>query len=75
MKMISHETKGMELPAGLVTGFAEGMEEAAPILVIFEDRFAAVPPIHQMIDGAGELDAQRSGHGPSTSDARPIVNC
>jgi hypothetical protein len=47
----------MELPAGLVTSFAESLEETAPILVIFEDRFAAVAPIHQMIDGTGELDA------------------
>jgi hypothetical protein len=62
MKMISHETQGVELPASLLTSFAESPEETAPILVIFEDRFAVVATTHEMIDGAGELHAQRARH-------------
>ena len=62
MKMIAHETPGMELPAGLVAGFAKGGEEGAPILIVAKDRFAPVAAIHDVVDGSGKLYAQRSWH-------------
>ena len=52
----------MELPAGFLARLAVRVEEAAAVEVIAEDGFAAVIPVHQMIDGSGKLDAQRAGH-------------
>ncbi len=52
----------MDLPAGLLAGFAQGAEEGLAILVIPEDRFPMVSPAHQMAEGAGKLNSQRSGH-------------
>ena len=73
MKLIAHETPGMELPAGFLACLAERVEEAAAVEVIAEDGFAAVTPVHQMIDGSGKLDAQRAE--PIPESTRPNRHC
>ena len=75
MTMITHETPRMELPAGFFTGFAEGVEEAAAILIVVEDGFTAVPAIHQVVGGPGKLNAQGSRHGLRTAASPAICNC
>ena len=75
MKMIAHEAPGVELPAGFFAGFTEGIEEAVAILVVVEDGFTPVPTIHQVIDGSGKLNAQRSRHELRTAASPAIVNC
>jgi len=63
--MITHETPGMELPTGYLAGFTKGIEEAAAILIVVENGFTPVRAIHQVVDGPGKLNAQRSRHGVS----------
>ena len=62
MEMISHETEGVDLPAGLGAGFAQSFEEGAPVVVIAKDGFAMIATAHEMVSGARELNAQRSWH-------------
>ena len=50
------------MPAGFLTGFTEGVEEAAAIRIIVEDGFTAVPSIHQVVGGPGKFNAQGSRH-------------
>ena len=63
VKMIAHETPGMELPPGLLAGFTKGGEEGAPILIVAKDRLAPVAAIHEVVDGPRILNAQWPRHG------------
>jgi hypothetical protein len=56
MKMIGHETIGVDLPAGFLAGLAEGKEKALTVEVVLENGFTAVAAIHHMIDGSGIFD-------------------
>src|SRR5208283_2220424 len=62
VKVISHQAIGVDLPAGLFTCLAQRAKESLAILVIKEDRFAPISPTHQMVDGTGKLNSQRSRH-------------
>ena len=62
MKMIGHEAPGVDLPAGLGAGFADGLEEEFAVFVAEEDGLAAVDAVHDVINRSRELDAQFSGH-------------
>jgi hypothetical protein len=53
MKMIAHETPGMNAPAGPGGSFGEGFEEANVVVVIAEDGLTAVATIHDEVDRAG----------------------
>ena len=57
MKMIGHETPAMNLPAGLPANFAQGFEEAEPVLIIAEDDFTAVSAIEDVVNGSWVLDS------------------
>jgi hypothetical protein len=46
MKVISHETPGVHLPAGLFARLTEGVEKALPIGIIKEHGLASVAPAH-----------------------------
>jgi hypothetical protein len=73
MKMIGHQAIRMHLPAGLQTDLLERTQKPASILFILEDRFAAMPAIHPMINRADVLDSQLPGH--TAESARPSENC
>jgi hypothetical protein len=72
--MIVHETPGMDLPAGLPAGFAQGFGEAKPIFVTAEDGFAAVAAIHDVVDGARVFDAEFAGHAGRLWKTASTVN-
>ena len=63
MKMIPHQTEGMDLPIRLGPSFDEGFEERLPIHVIAADGFASVPAIHDVVNRAIVFNPQRSWHG------------
>ena len=63
MKMIGHQAPGMDVPAGLLTGLVQGLQEEFAVPVVLEDGLAPVTAIHDVVYGAGILDAQLSGHG------------
>jgi hypothetical protein len=60
--MIGHEAEGMHLPGGFGAGFAEGLEEQLAVAVVLEDGFTAVAAVHDVVKGAGILDAELAGH-------------
>jgi hypothetical protein len=72
MKMIRHEDVGVNLPAGLAARLTQRLDEALLIRVVFEDGFAPVPAIHDVVNRARILDSQLAGHagrvGQTTSD-------
>ncbi len=60
--MIGHETERVNLPIGFGANLRQGGEKLPVIQIIAEDGFAAVAPVHDVVDRAGIFDAQRSGH-------------
>ena len=48
--------------------------ETAVVGVVLEGGFAAVAAVHEMVDGTGESDTQRTGHGVMASPPPPVVN-
>jgi hypothetical protein len=74
MKMIVHQAIRMNLPTGLRAGLTQCLEETEAILVIAENRFAAVTTIQHMINGSWILEAQLSGHGAIAPIPQPNVN-
>jgi len=44
-------------------GFSKGVKEIEAVEISLEDGFAAVPAVHEVVDGALVLDAQLPGHG------------
>jgi hypothetical protein len=63
MKMVGHEAKGVDLPAGLGAGLPKGFQEERAVLVGFENGLVAVAAIHDVVDGVRVLEAEFSGHG------------
>ena len=60
MKMIRHQTPGMDLPPSFLAGFSQRAQKAATVLVIFEDRFTAISTVHHMINRARVFYTQLS---------------
>jgi len=64
----------MDAPAGFLTGLAQGLQKEFVVGVVFEDRFATVAAIHDVVDGTGVLDAHFSGHEERQTPFPIIVN-
>ncbi|HOW65447.1 MAG TPA: hypothetical protein P5186_25660 [Candidatus Paceibacterota bacterium] len=47
----------MNLPAGLPKGFDKGPDKTLMILVVLEDGFATIIPIHDVVDGCPRIYA------------------
>ena len=58
MKVVGHQAIGVELPAGLLARFGQGLEKAEAVMVVVENLFPPIATIHQVIDGAGILDSE-----------------
>ena len=52
----------MHLPIGFLTGFSQGLHKAAAILIVQENVFAPVAPIHHMVNRPGIFQSQLSWH-------------
>lgn len=63
VKMVWHEAPCMNLPAGFGTGFGEGFEEEVAVGVVIENGLATIAAVHDVIDSAGILNTEFSGHG------------
>lgn len=79
MKMIAHETPGMDLPAGFLARLAERVEEATTVSVVAEDRLAMVAAAHEVVDDPAnwtrnDLGMNETGANPIRS-VKPIVDC
>ena len=73
MKMISHQTSGVDVPVGFCAGLAQRLEEPLPIQIVLENGFASIAAIHDVVDGAGILDAQLATHAPALPQAATSV--
>ena len=71
MKMVGHQAPGLEVPAGLLTGLAQGLQEEFAVLIVLEDRLAPVAPIHDMVDRTRILNSQLSGHAQAKQLDQP----
>jgi hypothetical protein len=75
VEMIGHQAKGMHLPGGFGAGFVKRFEEAFTIAVVLKDGFAAVAAVHDVVKGAGVLDAELAGHGFTVNKANGSIKC
>ena len=75
MKMVFHQTKGMNLEAGFLAGLAQGFDEIMAIALIKEDGFATISPAQDMIDRAGVLNAYGTCHPPILPQKTPGGQC
>ena len=62
MKMIRHETIGMDLPTGLAAGLGEGVQKPLTIQVVAENKFATVTAVQDMVNRPGILNAKFACH-------------
>src|SRR5437899_9843061 len=74
MKVIAHQAVGMDVPAGLHTGFSQRLEPLLPILIITKDVLPPVPSVHNVVDRSWILNAQFSGHEGRLKRIRIDVN-
>src|SRR5260370_39698703 len=73
MKMISHQTPGVDLPVGFCAGLAQRLEEPLPIQIVVENGFASIAAIHDVVDGARISDAQLATLAPALPQAATSV--
>ena len=57
VKVVGHETVGMDLPTGLLAGLAQGGEKALAVLVIRVNVLPPVTPVHDVVNGTRVLDS------------------
>src|SRR5665213_3130291 len=62
MKMIFHQTKGVNLESGFLASLGQSLDEIMTIPIIPEDGSPAIPPAEHMIDRAGILNANLPWH-------------
>jgi hypothetical protein len=55
-------TEGVNLPGCYLAGFVERLEEAAPVVIAFENGFAAVATIDDVVDRSRKLDEEFTRH-------------
>ena len=62
MKVVRHEAKTVNLPTGFLAGFLQGRKETPAVVIVAEDQFAVIPPIHHVVNCARVLDAHLPSH-------------
>jgi len=62
VEVISHQAVCVNLPAGFLARLRQRFEKILPIHVVHENVLAPIAPIHEMVNGAGVLDAQLAWH-------------
>jgi hypothetical protein len=60
--MISHQTKGMHLPARLLTRLLQGFQEQLPVGIRQKNRFPTIPTIHRMVNRPFVFNSQLARH-------------
>jgi hypothetical protein len=73
MKVISHDDVTKQIPAMSDDGLLESVDQPASVRVIANDLLAAIPPRHNVINGALELDSQSSWHLGRLEAKKPAV--
>lgn len=63
VKVVTHETVGVDVPVGPGAGFAEGLEKKLAVSIIPPNAFTAVAAVENMIEGVLEFDAELTRRG------------
>jgi hypothetical protein len=63
MKVVGHQTIGVDLPTGFFTNFPERLQKALSVLGVGEYFLAPVAPVHEVIKRARVLDPKLAWHG------------
>jgi hypothetical protein len=74
MEMIRHEDKRKQFPAAANDRIFQVVAQFLPIGIIPKDRLSRVSTRHHMVDSAGVLDSQWSGHESILSVFLALVN-
>ena len=74
MKVIAHQAIGMHLPAGLFASLAQRLQESVAVLVVRENRLAAIAPVQDVVHGPGIRDAQLASHARIVQKTNLSVN-
>jgi hypothetical protein len=57
MKVVAHQTPGMNLPPSLLTSFSLRFQKSNMILFILKNGIPAISTIHHMVDRLGILNS------------------
>ena len=57
MKVVGHQDEGVDPPGAADRGAGEVVAEAGPVVVVADDILSAVAAGHEVVDGAGILEA------------------
>src|SRR5438046_5634948 len=63
--MVAHQHPSVNAPASHDARLAQRFEEQLPVLIAPENRFAPIPPRHDVIEGTGILNANAAWHTAS----------
>ena len=74
MKVIGHQTIGVDLPIGLGTGLAKGIEEEEAIGIVAKDGFPAVAAVHEVVDRPFIFQPEFARHELNLQSAIKYVN-
>src|SRR5579864_436497 len=64
VKVVAHETPGVNLPIGLLTGFPQGRKVQVAVIVVSEDWLAPIAAIHHVVNCPCVLNSQLARHRP-----------
>ncbi|MGH8773386.1 MAG: hypothetical protein ACREV2_19755, partial [Burkholderiales bacterium] len=70
--VVIHQTVGMTEEIEARHHFGKDAKQHLPIRVIGKDRLPGVPPSGDVIEGAGILNAQGTGHGERKKQVRRL---
>ena len=73
--VVAHQTIGMTMPALLFHLAPEQFQKTHPVGVVGENGLSGVAPRGDMVDGAGEFEAERTRHEARTAGRLSKVNC
>ncbi len=74
MIMVGHEAVGVANPIVALINVLESLQKVLAVLVILKDRLLLIPAGSYMIDCAGILYAERTGHNATIAHDRAICN-
>jgi hypothetical protein len=74
MKMIAHQTVGVNLPPCLAAGLGQGNQEQPKVPRTAKDLLTAIPSIHHMINRSRKFTAHLAWHEAESDRKSAAVN-
>jgi hypothetical protein len=68
MKVVQHQTISVDLPARFGARFAQCLQKTLAILIVLEDWFSPISPVHDVINRPWILHSQLARHA-----ANPLI--